>query len=276
MNKWKLTEYLERGGYSQRSFAKGLGMSENAYYFSHDTNAKDDPKCVLLIEQLGLEGYGIFGVLIKTLRDQSEYKYPATLIPTLARRYNTTFEKIKTVVSQYGLFEITPEGDSFFPESLNRRMESLSIFRESQREKVLKRWSDFDVGLSIVVPCLKIIAMCRPQWWALENPVGHLMDYMGRAQLIFQPWEYGDPWTKRTGIWGRFNQLEKLYQNSNDVPDKLPLYTRPNRGKPNFAYLHKSAQKDIPQLAWAHPYTDADFRAITPLGFVQAFFKANK
>lgn len=44
--------------------------------------------------------------------------------------------------------------------------------------------------------------MCRPKWWALENPVGHLMDYMGRAQLIFQPWEYGDPWTKRTAIWG--------------------------------------------------------------------------
>jgi hypothetical protein len=115
---------------------------KDAYYFSHDSNAKDDPKCVLLIEQLGLEGYGIFWVLIETLRDQPEYKYPLALIPALSRRYNTTTEKMKTVVSQYGLFNITPEGEFFFSESLFRRMESLSTFRESQRKKALKRWNN--------------------------------------------------------------------------------------------------------------------------------------
>ena len=73
-------------------------MTKDAYYFPHDSNAKDDPKCVLLIEQLGLEGYGIFWVLIETLRDQPEYKYPLQLLPALARRYNTTAEKMKTVV----------------------------------------------------------------------------------------------------------------------------------------------------------------------------------
>jgi len=46
---------------------------KNAYYFSHDSNAKDDPKCVLLIEQLGLEGYGIYWILIEILRDQPGY-----------------------------------------------------------------------------------------------------------------------------------------------------------------------------------------------------------
>jgi len=142
--------------------------------------------------------------------------------------------------------------------------------------KAENRERHFDVGLSIVVPCLKIIAMCQPVWWAMENPVGHLMDYMGKPQLIFQPWEYGDPWTKRTAIWGRFVPPKKLYSSWDGVPDKLPLYTRPGRGKPNFAYLHKSAQALIPQLAWAHPQTDADFRAITPPGFAEAFWRANK
>ena len=60
------------------------------------------------------------------------------------------------------------------------------------------------------------------------------------------------------------------------MPNKLPLYTRPGRGKPSFAYLHKSAQKLIPQLAWANPKTDADFRAITPPGFARAFYEVNK
>ena len=142
--------------------------------------------------------------------------------------------------------------------------------------KAENRERNFDIGLSIVVPCLRIIAMCHPKWWALENPVGHLMDYMGKPQLIFQPWQYGDPWTKRTAIWGNFALPKKTYHSWDDVPIKLPLYTRPGRGKPNFAYLHKSAQALIPQLAWAHPQTDADFRAITPPGFAEAFWRANK
>ena len=104
-------------------------MAKDAYYFSHDSNAKDDPKCVLLIEQLGMEGYGIFWVLIETLRDQPGYKYPIALIPAMARRYCTTAEKMKAVIMSYGLFEI--ENDEFFySDSLNRRMEHLEHRRE--------------------------------------------------------------------------------------------------------------------------------------------------
>lgn len=36
-----------------------------------------------------------------------------------------------------------------------------------------------------------------------------------------------------------------------------------------------SAAQDT-TLAWAHPQTDADFRAITPPGFARAFYEANK
>ena len=130
-------------------------------------------------------------------------------------------------------------------------------------------------GLKVVNACLSIIKQCNPVWWALENPVGYLREYLGEGTLIFQPWEYGDPWTKRTEIWGKFNIPTKLYNKWDDVPNKLPLYTRPGRGKPNFAYLHKSALNQIPQLAWANPKSDADFRAITPPGFAKAFFEAN-
>lgn len=106
---------------------------KDAYYFPHDSNAKDDPKCVWLIEQLGLEGYGIFWILVETLRDQPNYKYPLALIPALARRYNTTAEKMKTVVTQYGLFEVTQEGDFFFSSSLDRRMSDFDRKREIAR-----------------------------------------------------------------------------------------------------------------------------------------------
>lgn len=130
-------------------------------------------------------------------------------------------------------------------------------------------------GMAVVNACLRIIEKCKPKWWALENPVGYLREYIGLPRMTFQPWEYGDPWTKRTDIWGEFNVPEKPYKKWEDVPNKLPLYTRPNRGKPNFAYLHKSAWASIPQLSWHKPTTDAEFRAMTPPHFAEAFFKFN-
>jgi len=98
---------------------------KDAYYFSHDSNAKDDIKITMLIEEMGLEGYGIFWVLVESLRDQPNYKYPVKLLPSLARKYNSTFEKMKAVVLRYGLFnleEVTDGMDVFFSNSLNRRM----------------------------------------------------------------------------------------------------------------------------------------------------------
>lgn len=99
-------------------------MIKDAFWFPHDSNAKDDPKIVLAIEQMGLEAYGIFWMLIETLRDQAGYKYPMKNIPALARRYNTTAEKVKAVVCGYDLFQL--DGDTFFySQSLIRRMKPL-------------------------------------------------------------------------------------------------------------------------------------------------------
>lgn len=116
-----------------------MTMKKDAYYFPHDSNAKDDPKITLLIDQLGLEGYGIFWVLIETLRDQPDYKYPLKLLPSLARKFATTHEKIKAVVSCYDLFEI--ENDLFFfSVSLIERMLPLEKIREQRKAAVKSRW----------------------------------------------------------------------------------------------------------------------------------------
>ncbi len=104
-------------------------MKKDSCYFSHDSNAKDDPKCMLLIDQLGMEGYGIYWMLVEVLREQPDYKCPLNLVPILARRYNTTTEKVKTVISQYDLFKIDEE-KNFFSFSLIRRMTPLLETRE--------------------------------------------------------------------------------------------------------------------------------------------------
>lgn len=101
-------------------------------WLKHDSNAKDDFKCMLIIEQLGLEGYGIFWILVETLRDQKDYRYPIRLISALARKYNTTEAKMVTVIKEYGLFELDKES-FFFSKSLNRRMEAFDVVVEKRR-----------------------------------------------------------------------------------------------------------------------------------------------
>jgi hypothetical protein len=108
-----------------------MAKKKDAYYFSHDSNAKDDFKCMLLIEELGLEGYGIFWVLVETLREQDSYKYPFRLLSSLARKYNTTLAKMEVVVKNYNLFSIDEEA-FFFTESLNRRMEIMHNAKEQR------------------------------------------------------------------------------------------------------------------------------------------------
>ena len=137
-----------------------------------------------------------------------------------------------------------------------------------------KRERDFDAGMEIVKACLRVIKNCNPKWWAMENPRGYLRAYIGKPVLTFQPWQYGDPWTKNTDIWGNFNVPVPLYSNWQDVP-KLDIYARPGR-KPSIAFMHKSEWNKIPQLSFHKPLTDAEFRAMTPPGFAYAFYNANK
>lgn len=108
-------------------------MSEN-YWFSHDFNAKDDPKIMLLMDELGMEGYGIYWVLIETLRGcpEAQYRYPLRLIPSLARKYATTSPKVETVIRNYGLF-IIENKEFFLSKSLCKRMEKYDFKREQMR-----------------------------------------------------------------------------------------------------------------------------------------------
>lgn len=111
--------------------------TKDTYWFRHDSNAKDDFKCMVLIEQLGCEGYGIFWILVETLREQKDYRYPFNLLGALARKYNTTQAKIETVVKEYGLFDIDIDS-FFFSHSFNRRMENLDKVKEQRRIAGLK------------------------------------------------------------------------------------------------------------------------------------------
>lgn len=120
-------------------------------YFSHDANAMDDPKCMLLVSQMGMEGYGMFWALVEKLRQQPDYKLPVVLIPALAARFGVSEAKLKTVIANYGLFIV--ENDTvFFSKSLIDRMALMDNKKEINRLRALKgakaRWGNKDECLS--------------------------------------------------------------------------------------------------------------------------------
>ena len=103
-------------------------------------------------------------------------------------------------------------------------------------------------ALSIVDACLRFVIICEPQWWCLENPVGRLSKFIGKPVFTFHPFEYGDPYQKRTCLWGKFN-----------IPKKNPVL--PTEGQKIWRMAPSARRKEL--------------RSITPSGFAKAFFEAN-
>lgn len=117
---------------------------------------------------------------------------------------------------------------------------------------------DFAKGLETVVACLRIIAMCKPRWWAMENPNGMLKRWMGKEQYRFEPWEFGDAYQKTTLLWGKFSPPLKTH--------KKP------RGLKKFSML--KSKEIAPEFYGKLDRTVR--RSITPHGFAKAFFEANR
>src|ERR1043165_8515902 len=58
----------------------------------------------------------------------------------------------------------------------------------------------FDGALGLVIACKRICEQSGAPWM-IENPVGMLSSYWRKPDYTFQPWEYGDRYTKKTCLW---------------------------------------------------------------------------
>lgn len=95
-----------------------------------------------------------------------------------------------------------------------------------------------------------LIGWLRPEAWMLENPKGRIKTLLGLPDpsLKFDPYNYGDPYTKETHIWGNFN-VDLPYAN-----------VEPTQG----SRMHK--------MGSSQQYE----RSVTPEGFAYAFYMANR
>ena len=123
---------------------------------------------------------------------------------------------------------------------------------------------DFRQGMELVVTSLFIIWECRYAhklaFWCLENPMGYLRQFLGKPVFTFNPCDFGDPYTKKTDLWGYFNiPKKKPIKLSQEQIDRCKIN---NRKLPSISDITGSKQSDK--------------RAITPAGFAKAFYEANK
>jgi hypothetical protein len=115
---------------------------KESFYFSHDSNARNDVKIIKLRRQLGMEGYGIYWALIEMLRDAPGNKLPIESIDDIAFSINCSKEKVEAVIRNYDLFVI--EDETFFSDRLIRSMNQYKELKSSRSKAgkigMEKRW----------------------------------------------------------------------------------------------------------------------------------------
>jgi len=129
-----------------------------------------------------------------------------------------------------------------------------------------------------VQACLQIVWKCRVdghlKFWALENPVGLLRQFIGVPRFTFEQWQYGGDIPKPTDVWGFFNPPRPTTRERPELlMYKSPCGSSNSRGlsTPRVAPEHREYILGLPKES-----RRAAARAITPEGFARAFFRANR
>lgn len=125
-------------------------MAKDTYYFSHDVNASNDPKIIVMKELCGVISYAWWWILIEQLAAQEEYKLPMDKITFtglgIAFGMKQNEAKLSTakqaeayvilLINECELLET--DGEYFWSPSLLRR----NLLRKKKQEEISKKRSE--------------------------------------------------------------------------------------------------------------------------------------
>lgn len=114
--------------------------------------------------------------------------------------------------------------------------------------------TDHEHNVLLACATIEIIEIANPKFWCIENPITELHKYVpevGKPKMYFNPFQYGDPYSKKTTLFGNFNTKLEGQQ-------ALNLYGSEMHTKYGGSSLKTK-----------------NARSTTPAGFANAFFKAN-
>lgn len=132
-------------------------MAKDTYYFSHDVNASNDPKIIVMKELCGVISYAWWWILIEQLAAQEEYKLPMDKITftglgiAFGMNQNEAFASsneaklstanqaeayVNLLIKECKLLET--DGEYFWSPSLLRR----NLLRKKKQEEISKKRSE--------------------------------------------------------------------------------------------------------------------------------------
>lgn len=113
-------------------------MAHEDYWFKHDANALGDEKIEALVLRYGMAGYGMYWVVVETLRKRDDYHLPrkAYVIDAIARKTMSTPEQVEEFLAAcIEDFELLHEDESgIYSESLCRRMQAWEESKQKRSE----------------------------------------------------------------------------------------------------------------------------------------------
>ena len=110
---------------------------KDSYFFSHDYNARHDPKMQEILMDYGVAGIGIFWCIIEQLYEQGG-SLPLSSIKAIAFTLHANIDDVRNIIGNYGLFD--NDGTDFWSPSVNRRLESRKLTTEKRAKAASKRW----------------------------------------------------------------------------------------------------------------------------------------
>lgn len=109
---------------------------KETFYFSHDYNARTDPKIKRLMAKHGMAGYGVFWSIIEDLYNNDN------LLPvqfeTMAFDLRCSEEMVQSIVTGFDLFII--QGEYFGSLSVQRRLNERAEKSKKARNSAMERW----------------------------------------------------------------------------------------------------------------------------------------
>ena len=113
-------------------------------YFQHDAFARDDPKLVQVRIRYGPAGYGVYFMLLEYLFSQPGYVSETNQYNAIGYNLHVPSEMVRSIVEDFGLFNLSEDGKLFRSESFTRRMASLDSTAHSRSQAARKaaaaRW----------------------------------------------------------------------------------------------------------------------------------------
>ena len=104
---------------------------KDAYYFSHDSNARNDLKVVKLKSKLGMSGIGIFWCTIEMLRETENYELKLSDIESICYELRCSIEDFNELF-ECGLLQKCEDEGVFYSASLTVRMQKLNDIKQKR------------------------------------------------------------------------------------------------------------------------------------------------